>query len=236
MESSKGNRTIEDVAATDPVMALAMALRIPKVPYGWTIQGIFQSTTDFEGIVEAYQEQPLAQRTWIEDVKFSIWLPNQFDGQVLTTLSTAMLLAQTGVLCQLWSYDAPKYIIAPFTPLETLFSTPFGGTRKSWMSGWRIERQGALKADLQLQQSPAGASDNVGPMTVNITFQGWQFFDPYIDEVTPEEATCVLRDSGYAVGPGVRECAQSVRRQNGLGRLPDFGYLDSGKKIAPFNR
>ena len=223
-------QTIEALAARDPVYALAVALGIPRVPYGWALQGIFADTTNFDVIVQALQQEPLAQRTWVRRAKFSIWLPNYFPNQVLSTLAASQLRAETGVLAQVWSYDAPKFIIASFSPLETLFG---GDGADDWVRGWRIERQGALKADLQLQQGPGGTTTNVGPMTVNLQFLGSQFFDPYIDEVSPYEARCVLEASGFRAGTHVQECARSVRKNLGLGELPDFSHLKSSKKARP---
>lgn len=228
-----GEQTIEAMAARDPVYALAYALGIPKVPYAWALQGIFNDTTDFNTIVQALQQAPLAQRTWVRKVKFSLWLPNYFPNQVLSTLAAAQLRAETGILAQVWSYDAPKYVIASFSPLETLFGGQDGSD--DWVRGWRLERQGALKADLQLQQGPGGTTTNVGPMTVNLQFLGSQFLDPYIDEVSPYEARCVLEKSGFRTGTHVQECAKAVRKNIGVGRLemPDFDYLKDSKKARP---
>jgi hypothetical protein len=228
--------TIADIASYDPVFALALAMQIPQVPYSWTLTGVLNDTTDLNTPFEALQQEPLAQRTWVRDIAWSINLPNFFNQQVLSTLATAMYRASTGVQAQVWAWDAPKYIIAPYSPLETLFPNLVA----RWAHGWRLERLTALKADLLLTQAPAGATSNVGPLTVNITFNGFQFFDPYIDEVPPGEARCVLEKAGFPVGPSVYSCIQGVRSSvgmMGLGKLPTFDYSmgtpDQIRKMIP---
>lgn len=216
----KGNPTIEHMAAHDPVAALAMALHVQRVPYSWTITGQFSTLDNFEETVAANQQEPLSQRTWIESIEYNILLPNVFTGQVLKSLSDAALRYSTGVIARLWCYDGPKYVIAQdFTPLENLLSN----VEMRWPAGWRLEKNAALKADLQLTQAPYASDSNIGPMIVNITFNGFQFFDPFIDQVPPFIAAQALREAGYCL-PDVGVCAAKVRNSMGIGQLPPDPY------------
>jgi hypothetical protein len=228
----RGNPTIEAVAAHDPVAALAMALHIPRVPYSWTLNAQFADTTNFTETIEADQQQPLSQRTWIENIEYNILLPgtaggtNFFAGQILQPLAVASLRYSTGVVVRVWAYDAPKFVIAQdWTPIENLLSN----IKQNWMAGWRIERQGALKVDMQLTQGPASTNTNVGPMTVNVTFNGFQFFDPFIDLCPPEAAAEALREAGYCL-PDVHGCCGAVAKRLGIQAPPAQRQYPQGRR------
>lgn len=197
---------IQDLAVHDPVAAYGIMLGIPRIPISMNAQAIFSSFALNQVPVEGDLDTTIAQRTWIDNVTYSLQQPNIFSGNVFKTLYDAMLKAQPGVSLQIAVHSGPRYLVSPqYTPLENFDNL----LASRWPAGWPLFKQQSVKVSFLLTQAPPAVSPNAPPYIVTLTFSGWQFLDHTLDELSADKAAECLRKMGFWV-PDVA-CLRDVR-------------------------
>jgi hypothetical protein len=88
-----------------------------------------------------------------------------------------------------------------FTPLNNFVNLQ----ASRWPSGWPLFKQQNIEVTFMLTQAFPASEPNSPPYTSTITFNGWQFLDHTVDEVSVDVAACKLRELGFWVPPAV-EC------------------------------
>ena len=196
MEPDVKSLSIQDLAIYDPVAALGILLHIPRIPISMNCVATFQSFDTTQAPVEGDLDTTITQRTWIDNVAYSLQQPNIFSGNILKTLYDTMLKGQPGISVQITTYSGPRYVVSPsFTPIENFVDT----FQKRWQMGWPLFKQQSIKTLFQLTQAPPSTSPNGPPYKVTLTFNGWQFLDHTIENVPTDEAARRLRDMGFCV-------------------------------------
>lgn len=187
---------LRDLALFDPVAAYGIFLGIPRVPISMNATAIF-SSFQLGQIVEGDLDTTIAQRTWIDNIAYSIQVPNMFSGNVFKTQYDAYLKLAPGLSVRLTVHSGPKYLVSPqFTPLEN-FANLIGAAR--WTMGWPLYKQQSIKVEYLLTQAPSGPEPNGPPLSVTTSFNGWQFLDYTIDEIDPRVAADNLRKAGFDI-------------------------------------
>lgn len=193
---------IQDLAIMDPIAAYGIVLGIPRIPISINASGSFSSFALGQTPIEAGLDTTIAQRTWIDNIQYSLQQPNVFAGSVFKTLSDAMLRAQPGISVRLTVHSGPRYMVSPrFTPIENFVNL----MSSRWTSGWPLYKQQNIEVEFMLTQAPPTISPNGPPYNVTLTFNGWQFLDHTVDEISVDVAACKLRELGFWIPPAV-EC------------------------------
>jgi hypothetical protein len=186
---------IQDLALTDPVAAYGMTLGIPQIPISMNCVAVFSSFSLSQPPIEGDLDTTIAQRTWIDNLSFSLLLPQEFSGNVFKPLYDASLKSQPGVSVRVSVHSGPRYLVSPqYTPLEN-FVNNYCASR--WSAGWPLYKQQSIKTEFILTQAPPSTSPNGPPYTVTLTFNGWQFLDHTLDDMTGTEAANRLRAMGF---------------------------------------
>lgn len=181
---------IRNLALYAPRIAYAMMIGVPRVPFVNDIPIQFSSSTVNAPPVNQNFQNNLSQDTVIERVAFSILQQNSFPGSPFQSLFFNQLKqsGQTGVGVQMSVYGGPKYEVNnTFTELGNLIDV-FAMT---WPQGWPLYKQSNVKVSAILTQTPVSV-----PMTVTLTFLGWQFLDKSIDDMSDRDARAALRKLG----------------------------------------
>ena len=184
---------IASIAESDPIAAYGILMGIPRTPIVMNMVATFSSLAVPQPYITAALDQVISQRTWIDSIKHSILVPTTFAGNVFKTVYDSNLLAAPGVSAQIICMGGPKYYLCPtFTPLENIVDL----INQQWPAGWPLYKQQALQGIFQLTQTQPGSV-----MTVTLSFRGWQFLDPLLDEMNVDTCARRLRNAGYFV-PG----------------------------------
>lgn len=187
---------IQDLAIYDPVAAYGIVLGIPRVPISLNASAIFSSFAVPQIPVEGDLDTTIAQRTWIDNITYSLDQPNCFAGNIFKPLYDAMLKAHPGVSTRVTVQSGPRYLVSPqYTPLEN-FANMFASR---YPSGWPLFKQQSIKVDFLLTTPPPAVSPNGPPYNVTLTFTGWQFLDHTLDELSANKAAECLRLMGFWV-------------------------------------
>jgi hypothetical protein len=184
-------------------MAYGIYTGIPLVPYMQSMSVSFSSFALGQQPLEtSLDTTTLSTRTWINNISPSYQQPNVFAGNVFKTQYDAALRQAPGVACRLTQFSGPKTLLSlNFTPLENITDV----FTRMWTNGWQLYKFQSIKGEFQLTQAPPGTDPNGPPYIVSLTFGGWQFEDPCIDDITPNEASQRLRKAGFDVPEG--QCA-----------------------------
>jgi len=187
---------IQDIALYDPIAAYGMALGIPRVPIVMNCVGTFSTFAVPQPPIEGDLDTTIATRTWIDNIQYSILVPNVFSGNIFKTLYDAMLKVQPGISVQVAVQSGPRYIVSVnFTPLEGLASM----LASRWPAGWPLYKQQSIATKFMLTQPQPSTGANGPPMTVTLTFAGWQFLDQTLDAITANQAAAELKKMGFCV-------------------------------------
>jgi hypothetical protein len=193
---------IQNLALLDPIAAYGIVLGIPRIPISINASGTFSSFAVPQPAIEAALDTTIAQRTWIDNIQYSLQQPNVFQGSVFKTLYDAMLKAQPGISVRCTVHSGPRYLVSPEpTPLENFVNL----LASRWPSGWPLFKQQNIQVEYTLTQSPPSSGPNAPPYNVTLTFNGWQFLDHTVDEISVDVAAQKLRDLGFCV-PKAVEC------------------------------
>jgi hypothetical protein len=195
----RSNR-IQELAMEDPIAAYGIILGIPRVPISINASGSFSTFDLGELPIEAGLDTTIAQRTWIDNIQYSLQQPNVFAGSVFKTLYDWGLRAQTGISIRCTVHSGPRYLVSPkFTPLEN-FSEVISAR---WAHGWPLFKQQNINVEFMLTQAPPTSDVNGPPYNVTLTFNGWQFLDHTVDEISVDVAASKLRELGFFVPKAV---------------------------------
>lgn len=181
---------IRDLALWAPRVAYGLVIGIPRAPFTTDVPIVFSSSTVNAPPVENSFQNNLAQDTWIERVAYNLFQPNSFPGSPFQSLYFSELKqsGQTGVGVQMQVFGSPKYTINdPFTDLGNLADV-FAMT---WPQGWLLPKQSNVRVSAILTQTPVSV-----PFNVTLTFQGWQWVDKSVEDLSDAEARARLRKLG----------------------------------------
>ena len=187
---------IKTLAIYDPIAAYGILLGIPRVPIWMNAAVSFTTFTPEQIPLEAALDTTLAYRTWIDNITYSILPQGQFQGNVFQTQYAAYLRTGTGVSVRTEVLAGPKYIVSQqFTPLEN-YAYQFGAR---YPAGWPLFKQQQINHEFMLTAIPGGSATNLTSYDVTVTYAGWQFLDPSLDEMDASKARECLRNSGIDV-------------------------------------
>jgi hypothetical protein len=191
---------LQDIAMVDPIAAYGIVLGIPRIPISINASGAFSSAAVGQEI-EAGLDTTIAQRTWIDNIQYSVQQPNTFQGNIFKTLYDANLKIQPNISVRLTVHSGPRYLVSPkFTPIDNFVNL----MASRWASGWPLFKQQNIEVEFLL--TGTFPSSDPGPLyNVTLTFNGWQFLDHSCDEISVDVAACKLREMGIWVPPAV-EC------------------------------
>lgn len=177
-----------NLALYAPRIAYGMIAGVPRVPFLADIPIQFTSSAvDAPAIVASFDNN-LVSDTIIEKVSFTLFQQNSFPGSPFQSLYFNQLKGQTGVGIKLDVYGGPKYAISD-VPVD--LANLFDVMSMMWPSGWPLYKQSNVKVAAVLFQTPVSV-----PFDVHILFNGWQFLDKVMDDMSDEEARCRLRKLG----------------------------------------
>jgi len=185
---------ILDIALWDPIAAYGIITGMPRIPVQMNCTASFNSFSLDQIPVEGDLDTTICNRVWISRIDYSLALPNVFAGNIFKTLSDAMLrVGQPGVGVKCTVHGGPRYTITPnFTPLENFTNV----ITDMWPAGWPLYRNQSIKTEFVLTGSPPSTAPNVPPYNITVTFTGWQFLDPTIDEMSVDDARARLHKMG----------------------------------------
>ncbi len=188
--------SLKEMALTDPVRAY-MLLR------GYTGRPVSLSTTltfssfalNQNPIVEPLDNQN-ERRTWIDNVTYSISLPNAQVGNIFYPQSVNEMKASTGISTKFEIMAGPRYVMnSSFMPLENWVNQ----AASRWQAGWQLFKNQQIKTTATLTAIPYNDASTTPPMVVTISFNGWQFDDMQCDDMSCEDAQEGLVQIGYLV-------------------------------------
>jgi len=179
---------IRNLALYAPRIAYGMVAGVPRVPFVADLPIQFTSSVvDAPAIITSFDNN-LVSDTVIDNVSFTLFQQNSFPGSPFQSLYFAYLKAQTGVGIKLDVYGGPKYAISD-GPVE--LANLFDVIKLTWPSGWVIFKQSNIKIAAVLFQTPVSV-----PYDVHILFNGFQFLDKVMDDMSDTDARCRLRKLG----------------------------------------
>jgi hypothetical protein len=197
--------SIQDLAVYDPIAALGILLHVPRVPISMNAAVSFSSFDVGQPPLEGDLDTTITQRTWIDNIAYSLQQPNVFAGNIQKTQYDAYLKQQPGLSVQIQVHSGPRYLVSPaYTPLEN-FTNLFA---MRWSKGWPLFKNQSIKVFFQLTQAPPATAPNGPPYDVTMTFNGWQFLDHTLDNLSADDAAKQLRAMGFCV-----PCVPCVRQE-----------------------
>lgn len=177
-----------NLALYAPRIAYGMIAGVPRVPFLADIPIQFTSSAvDAPAIVASFDNN-LVSDTIIDKVSFTLFQQNSFPGSPFQSLYFNQLKGQTGVGVQLDVYGGPKYGISD-VPVD--LANLFDVMAMMWPSGWPLYKQSNVKVAAVLLQTPVSV-----PFDVHILFNGFQFLDKVMDDMSDSDARCRLRKLG----------------------------------------
>ena len=179
---------IRNLALYAPRIAYGMVAGVPRVPFLADIPIQFTSSVVDAPFVVASFDNNLVSDTIIDKVSFTLFQQNSFPGSPFQSLYFNQLKGQTGVGVQLDVYGGPKYGISD-VPVD--LANLFDVMAMLWPSGWPLYKQSNVKVSAVLLQTPVSV-----PFDVHILFNGFQFLDKVMDDMSDSDARCRLRKLG----------------------------------------
>jgi hypothetical protein len=196
MEPAVRSTSLQDLALYDPIAALGIVLGIPRLPISMNCVASFTSFDTGQAPIEGDLDTTIVQRTWIDNIAYSLQQPNVFAGNIQKPDYDFKLKQQPGISVQVQVQSGPRYLVSPqYTPLEN-FSNLFA---MRWSLGWQLCKLQSIKTFFQLTQAPPSTSPNGPPYNVTLTFNCWQFLDHTLEERGRDDAACRLRKLGFCI-------------------------------------
>lgn len=184
---------IEKLAIYDPIAAYGILRNSPRIPISFNAAATFSSFAVPQNFVVGNLDSTVAQRTWIDNVEYDLQIPNAFAGSVFKTSFDDNLRRNPGISVQVVVLSGPRYVVSPaFTPINN-FTQEFS---RRWPAGWPLMKQQSINVNFLLVNPPGGTGSTATPMTCTLTFNGWQFEDWTIDEISTGDARAALIDAG----------------------------------------
>jgi hypothetical protein len=179
---------IRNLALYAPRIAYGMIAGVPRVPFLADIPIQFTSSAvDAPAIIASFDNN-LVSDTLIDNVSFTLFQQNSFPGSPFQSLYFSQLKEQTGVGVKLDVYGGPKYAVSD-GPVDLANLFPL--LKTTWPGGWPIFKQSNVKIAAVLFQTPVSV-----PFDVHILFNGFQFLDKVMDDMSDADARCRLRKLG----------------------------------------
>ncbi len=189
----KFDYSIVDMALRDPVQAYLRLLGYQERAV------VFNSVASFSSLAlnQIPQTQPLDQqitrRTWINNLTYTLALPNVNIGNIFQPQSMSFLKDSTGIAIRTTVMSGPRYVVTDtFTPLENYINK----LHSQWPSGWQIYKNQQINTDFMLTAIPFGDASNTPPYNVTVTYNAFQFDDLSCDDLTCEQAQQGLCELG----------------------------------------
>jgi len=165
-----------------------MIAGVPRVPFVVDLPIQFTSSAvDAPAIITSFDNN-LVSDTVVDNVAFTLFQQNSFPGSPFQSLYFNQLKGQTGVGIKLDVYGGPKYAISD-GPVE--LANLFDAIKITWPSGWPLYKQSNVKIAAVLFHTPVSV-----PFDVHILFNGFQFLDKVMDDMSDSDARCRLRKLG----------------------------------------
>ena len=191
-----GNSNLRDLALYDPIAAYGILLGIPRVPFQFSTRAVFTSFVVDQLPIDSAIDATIAQRTWIDNIAYSLEQPNVFAGNVLKTVYDSNLKAHPGVSVLVTVQSGPRYVLSQKpVPLENFALL----IQQRWPCGWPLFKNQSISTQFYLTQAPPSTSPNAPPYGITLTFTGWQFNSPVTDQISPRQAADALRAAGIDV-------------------------------------
>ena len=179
---------IRNLALYAPRIAYGMIAGVPRVPFLADIPIQFTSSAvDAPAIIASFDNN-LVSDTLIDNVSFTLFQQNSFPGSPFQSLYFSQLKEQTGVGVKLDVYGGPKYTVSD-GPVDLANLFPL--LKTTWPGGWPLFKQSNVKIAAVLFQTPVSV-----PFDVHILFNGFQFLDKVMDDLSDNDARCRLRKLG----------------------------------------
>jgi len=179
---------VRNLALYAPRIAYGMIAGVPRVPFVVDLPIQFTSSAvDAPAIITSFDNN-LVSDTVVDNVAFTLFQQNSFPGSPFQSLYFNQLKGQTGVGIKLDVYGGPKYAISD-GPVE--LANLFDAIKITWPSGWPLYKQSNVKIAAVLFHTPVSV-----PFDVHILFNGFQFLDKVMDDMSDSDARCRLRKLG----------------------------------------
>jgi hypothetical protein len=193
---------IAELAVYDPIAAYGILLGIPRIPFVANSSVSFSSFDLEAAPLSAGLDTTIAYRTWISNLTYTINPVGQFAGNVFQTQYASYMRTGTGIGIKATVQSGPKYpLMGSFTALEN-FVNVFAST---WPAGWQLYKQQNILTEFLLTAVPGGDDTNLSAYNVSLTWNGWQFIDPSLDDMDADCARECLREMGIWV-PDFSKC------------------------------
>ena len=179
---------VRNLALYAPRIAYGMVAGVPRVPFVADIPIQFTSSVVDAPYIVASFENNLVSDTIIDNVSFTLFQQNSFPGSPFQSLYFSQLKEQTGVGVKVDVYGGPKYAISD-GPVE--LANLFSVIKLTWPGGWPLYKQSNVKIAAVLFHTPVSV-----PYDVHILFNGVQFLDKVLDDLSDTDARCRLRKLG----------------------------------------
>jgi hypothetical protein len=181
--------SLAELAVIDPVAAYGRLLGITTKPVTMNAFASFSSLALNQIPIKVPLDQTITKRTWIDNLQFSLQLPNAFVGNIFLPQALLALKASSGVSVRTTVLSGPRYLVSDtFTPIENFVNL----ISSEWAAGWQIYKFQQVQTEFMLTQIPFNDPSNTPPYNVTLTYNGWQFDDGQCDEISCEQAICEL--------------------------------------------
>jgi hypothetical protein len=175
------------LAAGSPRLALAKARGVPLAPYFVNVRALFPDT-DTTLIPDVGSDVKITQDTLIDSLVIRIQNESTTANQnQFQTLSDFFFGFQSGIEATLDVQGAPRYSVAPFTPLSCL-GDPNNGVGH-WPGGWVLTYQQQLLMNFRTKILLPYA-----PIEVVCSFRGWVPVTQAFVSMTNREAITALQN------------------------------------------
>lgn len=181
---------LRKLALVDPIAAYGFLVGMRRLPVSINVTGTFPTNT--VGLqVEGSFDTQIDTRTWIRNIAFTLDQPSSFAASIFQAQFLKFLKEVSGVSARIEVASGPRYIEAlHLTPLENLVNI----FDNDWPNGWCIQKLQTVGVTFQLTRAQPSV-----PYNVVLTFNGWQFGDPQIDDISLSHAIACLRKAGIDV-------------------------------------
>lgn len=185
--------SLEELAIIDPVAAYGRLRGFQTAPVALNAVASFSSFALNQLPIKVPFDQIITMRTWIDNITFSIQLPNLFGGNIFFPQSLAALRTSPGISVRTTVMSGPRYLVSDtYTPLENYANM----VQTQWTSGWQILKFQQIQTEFMLTAIPYNDVSNTPPYNVTITYNGWQFQNGQCDDVSSDFANEQLVKAG----------------------------------------
>ncbi len=187
------NTRIRDLALRDPVRCYMELLGIQARPVVLNTSVSFSTFTLNQAPIAQPLDQQVTRRTWVDNLTYTLSVPNAFVGNIFQPDAMAKLKSSTGITIRQTIMSGPRFLISDtYTPLENYVNQ----WASRWPSGWQIYADQQVLSEFILTAVPFNDPSNTPPYNAVVTFNGWQFDTMDCEDMTKEEAYEGLQQLG----------------------------------------